>query len=144
MTPPSQQAEAYVSKVGTSYIDANLLVSKAKTVQELGQELSQNNIKGLIFEPTLTLADELVIDGIYKLIPEIRNLNQGAQIKASAFSNLKFLFQTNFYSYNGVFKYRVLLFLFRASSTTQRIMLFLSQVQHHRILFNCKTVTTPF
>ena len=33
LTPPSQQAEAYVSKVGSSYIDANLILSKAKTVE---------------------------------------------------------------------------------------------------------------
>jgi hypothetical protein len=36
LTPSSQQAEAYVSKVGTSYIDSNLILSKAKTADQLG------------------------------------------------------------------------------------------------------------
>jgi len=35
----------------------------------LGKELSQNSIKALIFEPTLALADDIVIDGLYNLMP---------------------------------------------------------------------------
>lgn len=64
-------------------------------------------MKAVIFEPTLPLGDQLVIDGLYKLMPEIKEEIQGSQIKAKNFNNLKFLIQTGFYSFPGVFKYRV-------------------------------------
>ena len=111
-TPSSQQAEAFVSKVGTANINANLFISKATSVQELDHELSSHKINGLIFEPTLPLGEDLLMDGIYSLIPEARNLLQGDQLKPSKYNNLKMLIQTNFYTFPGVFKYRVILLLF--------------------------------
>lgn len=38
-----------VAKLGTSIINVNLINSQAKNIQELDQEISSNNIKGIIF-----------------------------------------------------------------------------------------------
>ena len=105
--PPSQQAEAYVAKVATANINANLIISEARTLDDFDRELTQHNINGVIFEPTLPLGDDLTIDGLYRLMPELKNLEQGSQIQPQKYNNLKMLIQTNFYTYPGVFKYRV-------------------------------------
>ena len=71
--PASLQSESFVAKLGSAILNANLVMSQAKTNEELDQEISQNNIKGIIFEPTLPLGEDLAIDSIYKLMPEIKN-----------------------------------------------------------------------
>ena len=48
-----------------------------------------------------------MIDGIYALMPELKSLEQGSPINPKKYSNLRMLIQTNFYTYPGVFKYRV-------------------------------------
>ena len=99
-----------MAKVATANINANLIISKANNVDELARELSENNIKGFFFEPTLPLGENtLMIDGLYNLMPELKELEQGSQISPKKFGQLKMLIQTNFYSYPGVFKYRVIL-----------------------------------
>jgi hypothetical protein len=93
--------------VGASYIDANIIPSKAQSVDQLGEELSRHSVSAFIFEPTLPLGSGLLIDALYQLMPEVRHSIQGAPIQPVQFSNLRFLFQTNFNSFPGVFKFRV-------------------------------------
>jgi len=52
---PSQQSEAYVAKLGTAGLGVNLILSQAKSEGEVDSELKNNNIKAVIFEPTLSL-----------------------------------------------------------------------------------------
>jgi acyl-coenzyme A synthetase/AMP-(fatty) acid ligase len=49
----AQQAEAYITKLGTAAIGANVILSRGKTESEIGDEIKSNNIKGIVFEPTL-------------------------------------------------------------------------------------------
>ena len=94
--------------MATANINANLIISQANNVDELDRELTQHNINGLLFEPTLPLGENsLMIDGIYNLMPELRSLEQGSPINPKKYSKLRMLIQTNFYTYPGVFKYRV-------------------------------------
>lgn len=105
--PAAQQAESYIAKLGTAGINANLIVSQAHNEQEAEQEIISNNIKGIIFEPTLPLKKEQYIDVLNNLIPELANTPNGARVRSAKFPSLSALIQTNFYSYPGVFKFRV-------------------------------------
>jgi hypothetical protein len=118
LTPPNQQAEAYVSKVGAAYADANVVLSAARSVEQLREELNRHNAAALIFEPTLPLGDGVLIDALYRLMPELRHATQGAPIRPAQFGALRFLFQTNFHTFPGVFKFRVTAAALRASSIT--------------------------
>jgi hypothetical protein len=105
--PSAQQAESYITKLGAAGINANVIVSQAKTVEEADQEIKSNNIKGIIFEPTLTLGNDQYIDVLNGLIPELAHTVNGARVKSANYPSLSALIQTNFYSYPGVFKFRV-------------------------------------
>lgn len=52
---PAQQAEAYITKLGTAAIGANVILSKGRTESEIDEEIKSNNIKGIVFEPTLSV-----------------------------------------------------------------------------------------
>jgi hypothetical protein len=84
-----------------------LILSRAQTIEELDRELASNKVKAMIFEPTLPVGSDLAIDTVYQLMPELKNLVQGSQIKPQNYPDLSLLLQTNFYSYPGVFKYKV-------------------------------------
>lgn len=107
-----------MAKVASASLDANLILSQATSPEQLRSELTQHDIKAVIFEPTLPLGAGLTIDGLYQLMPELRDLEQGSAIRPQQFGSLRLLLQTNFYSYPGVFKFRVSPALRRASSTT--------------------------
>lgn len=114
--PHALQSEAYVVKVGAASISANVIISHGKTLDEVEKEIKDNNIKGIVFEPTLLLGykQDLVIDALNKLIPELATTSNGARVKSAKFPSLAALIQTNFYSYPGVFKFRVAIILRRA------------------------------
>lgn len=103
-------------KVGASSISANVIISYGKTLAEVEKEIKDNNIKGIVFEPTLLLSykQDLVIDALNQLIPELATTPNGARVKSTKFPSLSALIQTNFYSYPGVFKFRVAILLCRA------------------------------
>ena len=98
--PAAQQAESYVAKLGTASINANLIVSHAQNLQEAEEEIVKNNIKGIIFEPTLPLKKEQYIDVLNNLIPELAGTANGARVKSAKFPSLTALIQTNFYSWS--------------------------------------------
>ena len=110
-TPSSQQAEAYVSKIGVSGIGAQLFVSKATTAAELDQELTQNNISCFIFDPNVQVENNKLIDTLNGLAPELPSHLLGSQLKLSKYPNLRKLVQTGFYSFPGVYKFRVIFHL---------------------------------
>lgn len=112
--PSGQQAESYIVKLGAAGISANVIVSQARTANEVDAEIKKNNIKGIIFEPTLNVGGEQYIDVLNKLIPELASTPNGARVKSAKYPSLSALIQTNFYSYPGVFKFRVKNHLFRA------------------------------
>lgn len=96
-------------------------MSAAKTESEIDAEIQNNNIKAIIFEPTLSLGDDQCIDVLNKLIPELANTRNGQKVTSSKYGYLEALIQTNFYSYPGVYKFRVFMLSFRASSTMLKI-----------------------
>ncbi len=115
--PAAQQSEAYVIKLGAAGISANIIISHGKTLQEVEKEIKDNNIKGIIFEPTVTLGykQDQYIDVLNKLIPELATTPNGARVKSAKYPSLTALIQTNFYSYPGVYKFRVVIVVFRVS-----------------------------
>jgi hypothetical protein len=117
--PSAQQAESYIVKLGAAGINANVIVSQARTIDEADKEIKDNNIKGIIFEPTLTIQrDHQYIDVLNNLIPELASTGNGSRVKSAKYPSLTALIQTNFYSYPGVFKFRVMNMIFRAFLTT--------------------------
>lgn len=112
--PSAQQSESYIVKLGAAGISANVILSQAKTVEEADKEIKDNNIKGIIFEPTLSLGNDQYIDILNTLIPELATTTNGSRVKSSKYPSLSALIQTNFYSYPGVFKFRVKINRFRA------------------------------
>ena len=112
--PSAQQTEAYIAKLGTAGIGANLILSTANTTDEIAKEISNNNVKGIFFEPTINIGDNLFIDVLNQLIPELTSTKNGQKITSKQFSSLKALIQTNFYSYPGVYKFRVRSLIYRA------------------------------
>lgn len=105
--PSAQQAESYIVKLGAAGISANVILSHAKTPEEADNEIKENNIKGIIFEPTLNLGKDQYIDVLNSLIPELATTAHGSRVKSAKYPSLSALIQTNFYSYPGVFKFRV-------------------------------------
>lgn len=111
--PSAQQVESYIVKVGTAAISANVILSQAKTLEEVDREIKDNNIKGIIFEPTLDYGQEQYIDVLNKLIPELATTPNGSRVKSARYPSLSALIQTNFYSFPGVYKFRVKINRFR-------------------------------
>ena len=107
-----------MAKLGTAGIRANLIQSQAQTAEEADQEIKSNNVKAIIFEPTLPLGDSIFIDVLNRLIPELASTNNGSRVNAKEYPSLSTLIQTNFYSYPGVLKFRVSPPPLRVSSTT--------------------------
>lgn len=105
--PSGQQAEAYIVKLGTANIGANLILSQATSEADLDSEIRNNNIRGIIFEPTLTIGENLCIDVLNTLIPELASTRNGQRVSSKKYTSLAALIQTNFFSYPGVYKFRV-------------------------------------
>lgn len=109
-TLPSQQAEAYVTKIGVSGIGAKLIVSKATTAAELDKELRENNVSCFVFEPNVQLQNTKLIDTLNVLAAELPSQQFGTPLKLASYPHLKKLIQTNHYSFPGVYKFKVNLF----------------------------------
>ena len=105
--PSSQQAEAYIAKLGTANIGAKLVLSQAASEKEIDQEIQSSNAKAIIFEPTLSVGNDLFIDVLNRLIPELASTRNGQPVSSKKYGSLRSLIQTNFYSFPGVYKFRV-------------------------------------
>jgi hypothetical protein len=106
--PPSQQAEAYITKLGTVGIGANLHLSTASNIVELDMELHEKNITCMVFEPTIQMGKGTIIEALNELSPDLERQRYGAGLRLEKFPGLRSLIQTNFYSYPGVYKFRVI------------------------------------
>jgi hypothetical protein len=61
----------------------------------------------MIFEPTVLLQKTSLIDSLNGLTPELASQALGSPLKLSQYPSLRKLIQTNFFSFPGVYKFRV-------------------------------------
>jgi hypothetical protein len=100
--------ETVVAQLGAMKTGVVLYPVQNSTDQDLVSALGQ--AKGCILSPNSKVSQdsaEKKSSMMTRLVPEIRNLQNGKSVNSQTFPNLKWVVHTGFYSFPGMLKYKV-------------------------------------
>ncbi|EGR30780.1 hypothetical protein IMG5_123670 [Ichthyophthirius multifiliis] len=102
-------SEIVCAQLGAAKTGVVLIPLYAQNEQELESAINESNANGILLSPNSKgQQDKKYIDIINSVIPELQRTSNGGALK-SRFSQLRHVFHTGFYTFQGTFKYRQLL-----------------------------------